>query len=482
MTRPLYPGFTDADLRGVDNAAVAPERVLLVVDLWAEDAANDHDDLHAHHRHPWCESCETQGLEAEIRSLPDDQVDEFFDNIARIIRRRAVRHHLLHGGRRPTEAPPEPPRPFDAGFLTDMLARPDGPPMRCEGLIPADGGTLLVAARKTGKTSLELNIARSLITGEPLLDRFETRPVDGVVALLNYEVSGDTLKRWADEAGVPDDRLFLVNLRGRPNPLRDDAERARLARLLRNVGTEALIVDPFGRAFTGSNQNDPGEVGAWLAQGLDVFARDEIGATDIVLAAHAGWNGERTRGSSALEDWADVIVTMTRDAEDDTKRYLKAEGRDVLLDEDRLDYDPATRQLSLTGAGSRRKNRDDRKIADLAVLVVRAARTQPGAGVADLERAIKAMDDAPTFRNGEISKAAHYAREHGQLHIHSDGPGRRTKHFAIDIPATPPNPSRTHPRDDPPTPPTPPYRGGVGGGSGPDTDSSPTLNLRQERA
>ncbi len=33
----------------------------------------------------------------------------------------------------------------------------------------------------------------------------------------------------------------------------------------------------------------------------------------MILTAHAGWVGERTRGSSALEDWPDSIVTMTVD-------------------------------------------------------------------------------------------------------------------------------------------------------------------------
>src|SRR5687768_13005377 len=64
------------------------------------------------------------------------------------------------------------------------------------------------------------------------------------------------------------------------------------------------------------SQNDPGEVGAWLI-GLDQFTRTEVGALDLVLATHAGWNGERTRGSSALEDWADSIITMTRDDSED---------------------------------------------------------------------------------------------------------------------------------------------------------------------
>lgn len=111
--------------------------------------------------------------------------------------------------------------PFDAGTLAEVLARPAEPAHRVEGLIPADAGTLVVAQRKTGKTTLELNLARSLIVGGDFLGRFPVTPVTGRVAVLNYEVSAAQLARWADEAQVPPDRLLLVNLRGRRNPLGD---------------------------------------------------------------------------------------------------------------------------------------------------------------------------------------------------------------------------------------------------------------------
>ena len=62
---------------------------------------------------------------------------------------------------------------------------------------------------------------------------------------------------------------------------------------------------------------------------------------ELVTTVHAGWDGERTRGSTALEDWPDSIVTVTRDPETG-ERFLRAEGRDVDLDEDRLDFDLET--------------------------------------------------------------------------------------------------------------------------------------------
>ena len=115
--------------------------------------------------------------------------------------------------------------PFDAGTLGEILARPPQPASRVDHLIPWEAGTLIAAQRKTGKTTLTLNLAQSLMTGQDFLGRFGVRPVDGVVAMLNFEVSGAMLAGWADELRISHDRLYLVNLRGRRNPFADPEDR-----------------------------------------------------------------------------------------------------------------------------------------------------------------------------------------------------------------------------------------------------------------
>lgn len=354
-----------------------------------------------------------------------------------------------------------PAEPFDLDTLAAVLARPASPPARVDDLIPWAAGTLLTAQRKTGKTTTVLNLARCLLTGEDFLGRFGVRPVAGTVALLNYEVSAAQVARWAYEVGVPADRLLLVNLRGRRNPLSDAEDRARLASALRARDVESMIVDPFGRAYVGGSQNDAGEVGAFLSQ-LDTFARSEVGALDLVLTAHAGWNGERTRGSSALEDWADSVLTLTRDTgDDDTEgdgaRYLRAIGRDVDVDEDRLTFDPATRLLSLSGAGSRKSARDDRKLDTLAASLLATITTAPGLGANELERRLKA--DGVPFQKGDVAKAARRLEMSGQIR-RDDGPrGAKLHHPASETPTTP-----DYPRLPPPgavlTTPDRPYRSG----------------------
>jgi hypothetical protein len=284
--------------------------------------------------------------------------------------------------------------PFDAGLLGEVLARAPAPPPRVEHLVPAEAGTLVVAQRKTGKTTLELNIARAFIEGSDLLGRFGVRPVEGNVALLNFEVSAHTVATWAAEHGIDRHRLLLVNLRGRRNPFGDPGDRERLVKLLRTHDVESLIVDPFGRAYTGKSQNDPGEVSAWLAE-LDTLAREDgAGCVDVILAAHAGWNGERSRGATALEDWADSVITVTRDAEDERQRFLRAEGRDVLVEEDQLAFDKRTRTLTLAGTGSRKLTAKVRQLEALMPAVLELLRDTPSMSGNQLDGALKKLIDS----------------------------------------------------------------------------------------
>lgn len=238
---------------------------------------------------------------------------------------------------------------YDDGTLAELLHREPDPPFRIEGLLPANGNWVVSAQNKTGKTTFVLNLARSLLTGKDFLDTFAVRRIKGSVAVWNYEVSGAQFARWAQESGIDPDRLYVNNLRRRPSPLTDPVRRAEAVRRLREHNVQVLIVDPFGRAFTGVEQNSNSEVQRWLDD-LDVLAQ-EAEIEHVILTTHAGWNGEHSRGASALEGWPDAIITLTRN--DGGVRFMRAEGRDVDLPEDALAFDPFTRRLSLTGEGSR---------------------------------------------------------------------------------------------------------------------------------
>lgn len=293
--------------------------------------------------------------------------------------------------------------PFDAGTLTELARRPPEPAARVAGLIPWQGSTLLAAQRKAGKTTLMANLCRCLITGEKFLGNFDVRPLDGTIVVLNYELSAAMISRWFGELitrETDQDRVAIVNLRGRRNPLTHPDDREQLAKLCRDRGAEALMVDPFGRAFTGTSQNDPGEVGAWLAD-LERFARAEAGATDVLLTAHAGWDAERTRGSSALEDWPDAILTMVRDHDTD-RRYLRAIGRDVELDESELEI--AGRRLLLSGNGSRKEAREQAKWLEQERAVIDTLTGREQVSVSKIEQLIRAAGTIGVQR-GDVGRA-----------------------------------------------------------------------------
>lgn len=346
--------------------------------------------------------------------------------------------------------------PLDAGTLAEILARPAEPAARVDGLIPWEASTLLVAQRKVGKTTMMLNLARCLLTGEPFLGSHNVRKLSAGsrVGLLNFEVSGAQLARWAHDAGVPADRLFLVNLRGRRNPLAHPDDREQLAHVLRGQCVESLLTDPFGRAYSGASQNDAGEVYGWLVK-LDEFARAEVGARDLMLTAHAGWDGERSRGSSALEDWADSIITLTRDP-DTGERFIRATGRDVDLDEDRLDYDPETRTLTLAGVGGRKVAAAARRqatLADHCVAIVEQLGPMNGTAVANRLK----LDDVP-HQKGDHSKALAQAVDEGRLTVTPGSRGAKV----YDVPRHAP----TYPEGHVLTYPDPTYVCGVGQGVG----------------
>lgn len=209
-----------------------------------------------------------------------------------------------------------------------LHAEPDPEP-RVEGFVPWDGGTLLVAQAKTGKTTMCLNMARSLLTGEPFLGKFDVRPVEPHrrVAMLNFEMSPAQIGDWCLRRELPRDRFLLLNQKGKGNPFRREQDRERLAALLREWDVETLFVDTFAAVYVGESQNDANEVRPWL-EALLTLTRG-AGVNDLILTAHAGHDGSKPRGSTALADWADQMVFLTCDDPTDKSapRYVHTAGR-----------------------------------------------------------------------------------------------------------------------------------------------------------
>ena len=346
--------------------------------------------------------------------------------------------------------------PFSVSTLGELLKRPPSPIDRVEGLIPWEGSTVIVAQRKTGKTTFVLNLVKSLLSGEDFLGRFPVQQVTGKVAVLSFEMSDDQLARWADEIGCPHDDVLVVSLRGRPTPFGNAEREAELGGMLRPLGVEVVVVDTFARSFPGDSQNDSGQVSQFL-NSLDVFARQTVGASDVLLTVHAGWTGERSRGSSALEDWPDSIIVLTKDDKSD-ERFMKAMGRDVDYPETLLLYDEDTRLLTL-GEGSRKQASQERKMDELLDAVLKIVGEHPGMNGAEIEKQMRV--EGVSFQRGDHSKVLKIAVER-DLVTKQKGKGRE---FLYNISSNTPRYPNDTPRGNSSNTPIPLYRErGITGG------------------
>ena len=93
-----------------------------------------------------------------------------------------------------------------------------------ENLHETGTNTLVVAAYKTGKTVLALNLLKQLVDNEDFLGFKTFLPDDGRrVAWWNYELTADQARRWVREMGCEHpERLAHLPLRGYPMPLQTE--------------------------------------------------------------------------------------------------------------------------------------------------------------------------------------------------------------------------------------------------------------------
>jgi AAA domain len=322
-----------------------------------------------------------------------------------------------------------------------LIDPPPGEPIRIDKLCIVGGRTTIVGARKTGKTTFLGNLIRALLDGTDFLGRYPVRAPIAVVYVLSYEMSERQFTAWLADQGLAEygDRIVIWHLRGQPNPLRSEKGRALVAEALAETGACALVVDTFGKAFYGRSQSDAAEVTQWLVD-LDEVAGPH---RDIYLSVHAGWVGERSRGSSALEDWPDTTLTIV---DDDGTRYLSTIGRDVDdIDGLPLAYDPAARLLRIDeeaptrrAAKSQRKS-EERQAAEaakeaekrkerdeLVVDLLAAMQAEPGLGVNALRNRV-----ANGKRPSKVNEALALIRS-WQLAKTEPAPGNKKPHYITD--------------------------------------------------
>lgn len=249
-----------------------------------------------------------------------------------------------------------------------LLAEPDpGPtPMLVDDLIVESAIGALQGAPKAGKTWLELDLAVSIVTGEPALGRHTVANPGPVVIVLEESGRAALHRRLAAlirGRDIPADRLgdlhFAANQR-----VRLDAPdwQQRLRAAIPQIKPRAVFFDPLARLKDPSR--DENEQTA-MAPLLD-FMRElrDLGDCAVVFAHHTGHGGAHLRGTSDLESYWETKLTLTRDSDGICK--LDASHREALgLDEPigyRLAWHDDNRSMRL-------------EIADTPIGVGRPART-----------------------------------------------------------------------------------------------------------
>lgn len=264
--------------------------------------------------------------------------------------------------------------PLEGGRLDEVLTQEyKTVPHRIDGLGKIGGNTTLAGQYKAGKTTVEQNLIRSLADNVPFLGRDVITPLEGNVAVFNYELDSDEFADWLRELGIVNQKKVLVqNLRGVNLPLMSDFGAEWTSKYLRAMEVEYWIIDPAVRAL--SRQGDEvsnSDVSAFTEQLDNIKANS--GVRDLLLLTHTGrQDGSRTRGASRWDDWPDSLWSLVKR---NGKRFFSAIGRKVDVEEFELRFDRKTNRLSPAEGG--KVNHDD-FIYELAQKASEEIKRNPG--------------------------------------------------------------------------------------------------------
>jgi hypothetical protein len=237
-------------------------------------------------------------------------------------------------------------------LLGDFLDQPDEDVQyRVHGLFPVGGRALFAAQYKAGKTTTVANLLRSLVDGDPFLDHYQVTPPEGRVVLLDTELDERMLRRWLREQGIRNtDEIVVVPLRGRVSSfnITDPRVLDEWVHVLADLDPGHLMLDCLRPVLDALGLDEDKQVGQFLVPFDELLAR--CGAGEATVVHHMGHNGERSRGSSRLLDWPDVLWKLVRqDDEPSSPRFFSAYGRDVDVPETALGYDEERRRLTIVG-------------------------------------------------------------------------------------------------------------------------------------
>jgi len=265
----------------------------------------------------------------------------------------------------------------------------DAVPFRIEQLMPTGSRILLAAQHKAGKTTMVCNFIRSMCDGSPFLGFNVNLEDDHRTALLDFEMHPDQLRRWLRAMRIQNpDRAHIMPMIGRARQfdLREENLFNQWVERFRELRITTLIVDCLKPLLDTMDLDEGRETGKFTTP-LTAL-KDAAGIRDLILVHHMGHNNERSRGDSALRGWPEVewhLVRLSDDpdkeAELDAPRYFKAFGRDVNVQESKLNYDRDTRDLTIGAQQSRNAARAEFVQDKLTTAVLEIVRSSMPTGI-----------------------------------------------------------------------------------------------------
>jgi len=220
---------------------------------------------------------------------------------------------VMHAVRTPAQPDDEPETPLvDWHELfarerpaTDWLASP---------ILPRGRSVALFAKGGTGKSLFVLWLVAALAAGREI---FGTVRPPASVLYLDYEMTEEDLHGRLESMGYEPDVLGHLHYALLPQLAPLDAREGgeTVARLAARVGADVVVIDTFGRAVAG-DENEADTVRAWYRHTGQRLKRD---GRAFIRIDHAGKDLDKgQRGSSAKNDDVDVVWQM---AELERKRY-----------------------------------------------------------------------------------------------------------------------------------------------------------------
>jgi hypothetical protein len=300
-------------------------------------------------QHAWKELAQPDGELPD--GIPPERAGEFWEEVHKLrMKDAAKRAFELEKLERDTAV-------VDIGSVingTDLLNKPRTTPQWVvQGLINYGGSALLTGKYKSGKSTLMLNLIKSLTTGEDFLGKFSV-PHPMRVAYVDMELGENMAQRWISEVhGLDASRLEYIDRKGQGFRLNMKSEtlRSKWARVLLEREVDVLIIDPLSPIMSalGIDENSAETVRP-LMDSFDMLAV-EANLKAVVVSHHTGHQDpNRARGSTAFMDWASSFMSVVRQGEEyDSPRFFRASGRDVALNATELTFNLEHRELRLAG-------------------------------------------------------------------------------------------------------------------------------------